>query len=60
MAYALQRGQLYTGHDGSSVDDKATYTYGEKEIWYMASAETQTHIAYFEMSPRSDGLGAKR
>lgn len=45
------------GSDGSSVDDKGSYTYGEKEIWYLASAETQTHILYFEMSPRGDGLG---
>ena len=53
------RGASYLpGSDGSSVDDKASFTYGEKEIWYLASAETQTHILYFEMSPRGDGLGA--
>lgn len=46
------------GSSGSSVDDKASYSYGTKEIWYLASAETQTHIAYFEMSKREDGLGA--
>lgn len=46
------------GSAGSVTDDKASYTYGTKEIWYLASAETQTHIAVFEMSPRLDGLGA--
>lgn len=46
------------GSAGSSTDDKGSYTYGKKEVWYLASAETQTHIIYFEMSPRQDGLGA--
>ena len=46
------------GSKGSSTDDKASYSYGEKEVWYLASAETATHILYFEMSTREDGLGA--
>lgn len=38
-------------------DDKASYVYGEKEIWYLSSVETSTHIAYFIMDARSDGKG---
>ena len=39
-------------------DDKGSYTYGEKEIWYLARAETKTHIATFITAPREDGIGA--
>ncbi|MGB5928373.1 MAG: hypothetical protein WBH03_09360 [Cyclobacteriaceae bacterium] len=38
-------------------DDKGYYTFGEKEVWYLAMAETKTHIAKFETSSRSDGRG---
>jgi hypothetical protein len=44
-------------HDPS--DDRASYNYGEKEIWYLASVETQSHIAIFKTSPRTDGRGAQ-
>ncbi len=30
-----------------SDDDKASYQYGEKEIWYMARMETKSHVAIF-------------
>lgn len=39
-------------------DDKASYIYGEKEVWHLASAVTKTHIAYFHISPRPDGRDA--
>ena len=38
-------------------DDKAAYAYGKKEIWYLGSVETSTHIAEFRMDTRSDGRG---
>lgn len=28
-------------------DDRGSFTYGEKELWYLAKAETKTHIATF-------------
>src|SRR5690606_925251 len=34
------RNQTYT-----SADDKGSYSYGEKEIWYLARMETKSHIA---------------
>lgn len=40
-------------------DDKAAFMYGEKEIWYLATAETKTHVAEFRISKRQDGVGAK-
>lgn len=38
-------------------DDKGTYTYGEKEMWYLAKAETKSHIAVFSLEARKDGKG---
>jgi len=46
------------GFHNLDSDDKASYVYGEKEIWYLASVETKSHIAIFETSPREDGHGA--
>lgn len=46
------------GSEASYEDDKISFTYGEKEIWYLATVETKTHIAVFEMSKRMDGKGA--
>lgn len=47
------RGNSYTGED-----DKASYQYGEKEVWYMGRMETKSHIAIFEMSERNDMMEA--
>jgi len=41
-------------------DDKGSVMYGEKEIWYLKTAETRSHIAVFELEQRNDGIGAKR
>jgi hypothetical protein len=40
-------------------DDKASYMYGTREVWYLASAETKTHVAEYYISQRLDGRGAK-
>jgi hypothetical protein len=40
-------------------DDKASYLYGTKELWYMHSIETKTHVAEFYTSRRKDGYGVK-
>jgi len=39
-------------------DNKAGYTYGQKEIYILESIETKTHIAVFETSCRKDGYDA--
>lgn len=52
------------GHISNFKDDKATYTYGEKEVYYLNSVETKTHIAEFHLNAgegaqvREDGVGA--
>jgi hypothetical protein len=38
-------------------DDKGSYVYGEKEIWYMHSIETKNYVAKFILSDRADGYG---
>jgi hypothetical protein len=38
-------------------DNKASYVYGEKEIYYLTSIESKNHIALLNYSPRSDGGG---
>ncbi len=51
-------GQKIAQYNGGQVwddeDDKASYQYGEKEVWYLAQMETKSHIAVFKMSPRKD------
>ena len=40
------------GHKSS--DDKGTYSYGEKDIWYVHSIVTKNYVADFELSQRKD------
>lgn len=47
------------GYNSDYGDDKGSYTFGEKEIWYLDTVETKTHFAKFYLSDRSDGYGAK-
>lgn len=46
------------GYLSTETDDKAGYTYGEKEIWYLNSIETKSHIALFTLGQRADAKGA--
>lgn len=47
------RGAVYTDED-----DKASYQYGVKELWYMGQIETKSHIAVFKLAERSDNKEA--
>ncbi len=46
------------GLNTDHIDQKGNYVYGEKELKYVKTIETKTHIAVFELSDRKDGLGA--
>lgn len=46
------------GYESSYEDDKGSYTYGEKEIWYLSRVESKSHVAVFETTKRKDGRGA--
>lgn len=45
------------GLNADPEDDKASFIFGEKELWYLHSIESKTKIAYFITDVRSDGLG---
>src|SRR5690606_237933 len=49
---------LDQGLRSDPLDDRGTFVYGEKEIWYLAMAETKTHIAKFSLEDRKDATGA--
>lgn len=38
----------------ATSDDKGTFSYGEKDIWYVHSIVTKNYIADFELSERKD------
>lgn len=46
------------GYYSNLDDDKASYSYGTKEVYYVHSIETKTHIAKFILEDRDDGMGA--
>lgn len=48
------------GFQSDLEDDKGNYIYGKKEIWYVHSIESKTHVAVFFISNREDGLGVGR
>lgn len=50
---AYDPGMLSTGKD-----DKSHIQTGDREMYYLATAETKTHIAVFQISKREDGLSA--
>ncbi len=39
----------------SDGDDRGSYSYGEKELWYIQSIETKNYVALFYFSDRDDG-----
>lgn len=45
------------GRKTDALDDKGTYLYGEKEIWFVHSIESRTMVAQFYTSERSDAKG---
>lgn len=47
------------GASYTDEDDKASYSYGEKELWYVGRMETKTHVAIFKMTEREDMVESK-
>lgn len=48
----------FPGFNTDTEDDRGSYTYGEKGVWYLEKAETRSHIATFSISVRDDAKGA--
>lgn len=53
------KGQFQDGLRSEPLDNKASYTYGTKEVWYLHSIESRNYIAEFKTSKRLDALGVK-
>ncbi len=49
--------QFIEGLHDNPDDDQGFLSSGEKENWYLATAETKTHILIFCISKRQDGRG---
>ncbi len=47
------------GSLSSNKDDMVSYNYGEKEIYFLHSIASRTHVAFFTTEDRTDGLSAK-
>jgi hypothetical protein len=52
-----ERASYNEGLKSDTQDDKGSYIYGEKDIWYTHSIETKNYIAVFTLSERKDGYG---
>ena len=57
VPYNQNKANYSEGLKSNTNDDKASYAYGEKEIWYAHSVEGKNHVALFKISSREDGLG---
>ncbi|MCG8331790.1 MAG: hypothetical protein MI974_29155 [Chitinophagales bacterium] len=51
------KAQYHPGRLVDPTDDKASYVYGERELWYLHSVESRTMVAQFYTSEREDALG---
>ncbi len=50
---------LNHGYLGNDEDDKASYVYGEKEIYYVHSIESKHYVAEFLYGERDDAYGVE-
>ncbi|MBN2833711.1 MAG: hypothetical protein JXR48_01965 [Candidatus Delongbacteria bacterium] len=55
VPYEDETANYNEGFRSDKMDDKASYIEGEKELWYLHSIETKTHVAIFKTSERNDG-----
>ncbi|WP_299903198.1 hypothetical protein [uncultured Aquimarina sp.] len=54
-----EKASFNAGLNSDKNDQKGSYIYGKKEIKYIKSIETKTHVAVFYLSDRKDGRGVK-
>lgn len=56
--YAAGKANFSEGLISDKTDNRASYSYGQKELWYLHSIESPTTVAVFETGDREDALGA--
>lgn len=57
--YEKEQVNFMEGFKSNSLDQKGSYSYGVKEMWYMNSVESKNQIAEFYISEREDAVGVK-
>lgn len=57
VAGAADKARYIEGLRTEGYDDKASYVYGTKEIWFLQSIESGNMVAEFVTSDRKDALG---
>ncbi|MBP1652794.1 MAG: hypothetical protein H6Q26_2951, partial [Bacteroidetes bacterium] len=51
---APNKANFHRGLNADPDDNKASFVYGEKELWYITSIESKDEVAYFITSDRED------
>jgi hypothetical protein len=59
IPYKKNSANYFEGNKSTTLDDKGSYIYGEKEIWHLRTVEGKNHIAIFELQRRHDAMGVK-
>jgi len=54
----FHKANYFSGFNATKSDDRGSFMYGEKEIWYLKRVETKSHIAEFKINDREDARGA--
>lgn len=57
VPYEQSKANFNEGLNEDVDDNKANFTYGEKELWYLTKIETKNSVAVFELEDRNDGFG---
>ena len=57
VPYQENKANYNEGLKSDNQDQKGSYLYGKKDLWYVHSMETKTHVAEFYVSGREDGYG---
>jgi hypothetical protein len=55
--YNGEKANLMIGHYSDFTDDKASFSYGVKDVYYLDTIETKTHKAVFVCTNRADAMG---
>ncbi len=58
VPYQQNKANYSAGLKSDLGDDRGSYLYGTKDVLYVSSIETKTHVANFHMSGRRDGFEA--
>ncbi len=57
VPYQANKANFNRGLQTLNGDNKANYTFGRKDLWYVHTIETKTQVAKFYYSDRKDGRG---